>query len=244
MPPGAVPPGAPTSGMPGRPDEARLNAPVHPGAMPHPFPYPYGPYVLDLPEPRPHGFELAPLGRRFWARLIDFGLVLFANAVLNGYLIYLFVKQLNTYLRAANAANANNEPYPSGGDLQTLFFVITLLAMLIWALYEVPSTGASGQTIGKRLMHLRVLPLEGDHQLGGRRALRRFLPMGLPMLAWGCGLGFVIQIADSLTPTFNRPLKLAMHDMYAATVVVSVPNAAQQHDVATHQEKSANGGRT
>jgi uncharacterized RDD family membrane protein YckC len=212
--------------------------------MPHPFPYPYGPYVLQVPEPRPHGFALAPLGRRFTARLIDFGLVLLANAVLNGYLIYLFVTQLTTYLRAANTANTRGEPYPSSGNLQTLFFVITLLAMLIWALYEVPATGASGQTVGKRVMHLRVLPLEGDHQLGGRRALRRFLPMGLPMLAWGCGLGFVIQFADSLAPTMNRPLKLAMHDMYAATVVVSVPRLAELPDVATHQEKSANGGRT
>jgi uncharacterized RDD family membrane protein YckC len=102
----------------------------------------------------------------------------------------------------------------------------------------VPSTGQTGQTLGKRLMHIRVMPLEGDHQLGGRRALRRFLPMGLPMLAWWCLIGFVIQFIDAISPSFNRPLHLALHDIYAATVVVALPRVTPEPDT----EKSANGG--
>ncbi|HEY1487421.1 MAG TPA: RDD family protein [Micromonosporaceae bacterium] len=237
LPPGAYPPGAnltpPQSMPPGS------THPMPPGMMPPGIPYAYGPYVLaPLPAPQPHGFDLAPLGRRFWARMIDIGLVLLINVVLNGYLIYQFVRQVGPYLRAVNAATNSGGANPSSGDLQSLFYAIIFLALVIWAVYEVPSTGSTGQTVGKRLMHLRVLPLEGDHQLGGRRAFRRFLPMGLPMLAWACGLGFVIQVADSLFTTFNKPLKLALHDMYAATVVVSVPRAIDVAEV----EKSANGG--
>jgi uncharacterized RDD family membrane protein YckC len=188
--------------------------------------------------PRPHGFDLAPLGRRLSARLIDIFAVLLLNLVLNGYLIYRFAREIGPYVRAAEHAAAVGDSAPAAGNLQTLGLVIIFFAMIIWAVYEVPSTGQTGQTLGKRFMHLRVMPLEGDHQLGGGRAFRRWLPMGLPMLAWGCGIGFIIQFIDSLSPTFNRPLRLALHDVYAATVVVALPRPID----GTGVKKSANGG--
>jgi uncharacterized RDD family membrane protein YckC len=237
MPPGSVPPG---SVPPGATPAAGQVGTLPPGFPPPGFPYSYGPYVLaPAPAPRPHGFALAPLGSRFIARLIDICMVVLLNVVLNGYLIYRFAKQAGPYVRAAEHAQATGETAPTGGNLTTLAYAIIFFAMIIWAVYEVPATGRTGQTLGKRLMHLRVMPLEGDHPLGGRRALRRFIPMGLPMMAWLFLIGFVIQFIDALSPTFNRPLRLALHDAYAATVVVALPRADP-----SGTDKPANGGNS
>jgi uncharacterized RDD family membrane protein YckC len=246
--PGSAPPTSPggdpsaiqpTSTQPTSSQPTSTQPPGYPptGFPPPGYPYRQGPYVM-VPVPRPHGFDLAPLGRRLCARLIDFAAVLVLNLVLNGYLIYRFAREAGPYVRAADHAASTGGSAPSAGNLQTLGLAIVFFAMIIWAVYEVPSTGQTGQTLGKRLVNIRVMPLEGDHQLGGRRALRRFLPMGLPMLAWTCGIGFIIQFVDALSPTFNRPLRLALHDIYAATIVVAVPRSADLPAV----EKSANGG--
>jgi uncharacterized RDD family membrane protein YckC len=178
-----------------------------------------------ITEPRPHGFALAPLHRRFYARIIDIIAVLLLNVVLNGFLVRQYIIDVAPYWKAiyhASQTGATANLPTMSSRATTLSWVIPLLAMAIWAAYEVPYTARSGQTLGKRLLGIRVLPLEGVHELGGRRAFRRWLPLGLPTLAWACGIGFVFQFIDSISPVFNRPLHLALHDKSAATVVVSV----------------------
>ncbi len=70
--------------------------------------------------------------------------------------------------------------------------------------------------------------------------------MGLATLLWQCcGIGFLIQLIDCGTPMFNRPFKLALHDVYAATVDRS---GAAEDDIPTmtdadsEPQKTANGG--
>jgi len=65
-----------------------------------------------------------------------------------------------------------------------------------------------------------VLALEAAKPVGYGRALRRWGMLGWPMIFWVCGLGFVIQLIDSLSPTWGGPLQLALHDRAAQTVVV------------------------
>jgi uncharacterized RDD family membrane protein YckC len=106
-----------------------------------------------------------------------------------------------------------------------LSVAILLLVMGIWLVYEVPNIASSGQTPGKRLMGIRVVGLEATTPIGVRRAIRRWMPLGLPMLVWTCGpvgflFGGVLQLINCLSPTINRPLRLALHDRRAFTVVV------------------------
>ena len=75
-------------------------------AWPPGVPFPGVPYVLR-PIPRPHGFNLAPLGLRFLARVIDIVAVLFLNVVLNGWLIYQWIKETSGYWSAAMHATSN-----------------------------------------------------------------------------------------------------------------------------------------
>ena len=100
-------------------------------------------------------------GCRFLARLIDIVAVLLLNVVLNGWLVYQWFQETRGFWSAAmHATNGADLPGMSsrGGLLQT---VIILLAIAIWLVYEVPFIANGGQTLGKRIMGIRVVPLEG-----------------------------------------------------------------------------------
>jgi hypothetical protein len=70
------------------------------------------------------------------------------------------------------------------------------------------------------MVGIKVMAMEGEQPLGFGRALRRWNPLGLPMLLWTCGLGFILQLVDSISPCVGGPLQLALHDRSAQTVVV------------------------
>ena len=103
-----------------------------------------------------------------------------------------------------------------------LMALIPVVAAALWLAYEVPSIAQRGQTLGKRVVGIKVLPLESTEPLGFARALRRWNPLGLPVLLWICGIGFILQIVDAISPCLGGPLQLALHDRSARTVVVHV----------------------
>jgi uncharacterized RDD family membrane protein YckC len=207
-------------------------APWTPGAT--------GPVLIPMPmDLRPHGFVLAPLGYRFMARFIDFMIVL----VIAGAAEFVLVREWITDTKPLRDAYAkmilNNDPKAldnvgSLGRASTLQVVIPLILMAIWAAYDVPFIASGGQTPGKRLMGIRVIPLEGVHPIGGFRAFRRWTTLGLPVLLWTCcGVGFIIQLLACLSPIWNKPLHLAMHDRAAGTVVVTVGRDTEKTDGGT-----------
>ena len=191
------------------------------------WPYPHWPGAQ--PVPRPHGLPLASYGARLVARLIDFGVVFLLNAVVNGWFVWRYVEAVSPYLRESVRRALNGDTSTDGlpqiddqaGGLQIAILVI---ATALWYAYEVPSMAARGQTFGKRLMGIRALPVEADQPLGFGRATRRWSTLGLPTLLWYCcGLGLVLQLIDAVSPLFDHPLRQALHDKRAQTVVVQLP---------------------
>jgi uncharacterized RDD family membrane protein YckC len=233
---------------------------------------------LVLATPRPYGLPVAPLGLRCLARLIDFAVVLGLNVVGNGWLVYLYlsdvwpiVQKLEQQMLLPNPNYAVVPAVPSRASW--ILTTIPIVAMALWFAYEVPAIAQRGQTLGKRAVGIKVLPLEGSgvpippgatgrrlprgaarqpvppgagspappgaagylpwpdstgqfpgpdaaQPLGYLRSIRRWNPLGLPILLWTCGLGFVLQLIDALSPLFGGPLHLALHDRSAGTVVV------------------------
>jgi uncharacterized RDD family membrane protein YckC len=176
---------------------------------------------------------LASLGRRFTARIIDIVVVGVLSAVLTGYLAYQWWRETSDYwhqMWAAAQAASRGAKVPDVTPVMSsrgawLSLVILLLVMATWFAYEVPNIASSGQTPGKRLMGIKVVGLEATKPIGVRRAMMRWSPLGLPMIVLLCGaLGFLIggilQLIDCISPTINRPLRLALHDRRAFTVVV------------------------
>jgi uncharacterized RDD family membrane protein YckC len=84
--------------------------------------------------------------------------------------------------------------------------------------YEFVMLGLYGDTLGKRVMKLRVVRLDGEHAGWGPAFGRTFIPGVAGCLS--CGLGVLLFY---LSPLFDPgPWKRGWHDAVAATVVVSV----------------------
>ncbi|MBQ1024383.1 RDD family protein [Micromonospora sp. C95] len=191
--------------------------------------WPYPTWPGRPPAPRPHGMPLASFGARLAARLIDFGVVFLLNALVNGWFVWRYLQELSAPLdefwRRVQDQDRTTEPLPAAGDQAgALVVTILLIATSLWLAYEVPSMAARGQTFGKRLLRVRAVPIEADRPLGFGRALRRWNTLGLPTLLWYCcGLGLLLQLIDALSPLFDHPLRQALHDKRAQTVVVQLP---------------------
>ncbi|WBC12821.1 RDD family protein [Micromonospora sp. WMMA1998] len=229
LPPTAAPgPSGPTGPWPGQPGQPGQAGPG-PGPQGPPPGWPYPHWPGRPPAPRPHGLPLASYGSRLVARLIDLGVVFLLNAVVNGWFVWRYFEAVSPYLRESMRRALNGDTSTEGlpqidqqaGGLQ---IAILLIATALWYAYEVPSMAARGQTFGKRLMGVRAVPIEADQPLGFGRATRRWSTMGLPTLLWYCcGLGLLLQFVDAVSPLFDQPLRQALHDKRAQTVVVQLP---------------------
>jgi len=173
--------------------------------------------------------ELAPLGARLVARLIDISLVLLLNVVVNGWFVWRFVQEIEPVSRELTRRLLEGESSTEGlpqasAQADGLQVVILLIAVALWFAYEVPSVANGGQTLGKRIMGIKVVPLAETEQMGFGRSFRRWNLLGLPVFLWSCcGIGFLIQLVDCALPLFDRPLRQALHDKRGQTVVVRVP---------------------
>jgi uncharacterized RDD family membrane protein YckC len=177
-----------------------------------------------MPEARPHGLPLAGLGHRLAARLIDIVIVLILNVIVNGWFAYQWWLEVAPIVRAAMQTPLGTmRDQPS---LRSSYLVLTMLvvATALWFAYEVPALANSGQTLGKRLLHVRVFGLEGTGQIGFARATRRWARLGVWTMLWGCwGIGLLIQAINSLSPVFDPRLRQAVYDKTVHTVVLAVP---------------------
>ena len=207
-----------------------------PGWTPPPgFPYPV--------QARPHGFLLAGMGQRFMARFIDFIAVFLLNVLVNGYLVYLWWLEIAPIFRAAMADPFGTPDQPSSRS-DYLMLTILFVATALWLAYEVPALGNTGQTLGKRIMRIKVVAVENTDRIGFGRAFRRWARLGLWTPLWSCyGLGLLMQLIDSLSPLFDQKLRQALHDKTARTVVVELPPGWTDPVDATSSNDTAKGER-
>jgi uncharacterized RDD family membrane protein YckC len=178
-------------------------------------------------QARPHGMALAGLGPRLVARMLDILAVLLLNVVVNGYFAYEWAKEFAPLYRdALNAVQNGRSAFDSvqpTGRMEGLFWAMLIIATLLWLVYEAPAIASSGQTLGKRIMRIRVVAVESTEPLGFGRAFGRWAQLGLWTPAWNCGIGFIIQFIDAISPVFDPKLRQAFHDKTARTVVVALP---------------------
>jgi uncharacterized RDD family membrane protein YckC len=224
--PGATePPPAAAAGQPAgttmRPDLATGPS----GAPPH------RPVAADGTPPRPHGYDLAPLSARLLARLVDIGLVFALNVAVNGWFVYRFWLDMAPVFqeiwRRAQVGDSSTDNLPAPGDAGNLLLAIVFIATALWFAYEVPAVANTGQTVGKRLLRIKVVRLESPDPLTFGRSFRRWWTMGFPTVLWYCfGIGFLLQLVDAAFVLFDRPLRQAWHDKTAHTTVVALPAAA------------------
>jgi uncharacterized RDD family membrane protein YckC len=177
------------------------------------------------------------------ARLIDLVVVAALNVVVNSWFVYQFWQEISplvreAYRRGATGGGMSDLP-PVGDQAGNLQIVIVVLAAALWFAYEVPAVANTGQTLGKRLMRIRVVRMEEAGPVGFGRSFRRWNTMGLPTLLWWCfGIGFVLQLVDFLFALFDRPLQQALHDKSAHTVVISIATSQPDQRKETPDEQA------
>ncbi|WP_034594348.1 RDD family protein [Hamadaea tsunoensis] len=199
---------------------ARVRGAQGPGVPPW---WPEGVQFPPAGPVRPFGLTLASPGQRLGARAIDLAALLVINIIFNGWFVYQWFVEIIPLTRA----------YLETGDLSVLAtsrvgeleLTIVLISYALWFAYEVPVTHTRGQTLGKMMVGLRVIPMEGPDRLSFFRSFRRWSWFGFPFLFFFCcGIfGFAIPIIDNLSVATDQFLHLAWHDRTARTFVVRVP---------------------
>ena len=147
--------------------------------------------------------ELAGMGRRLWARIIDF--------VLLGLVALIAIIALFGLL-------ADSER----GFLVALFLGI-LMVLAIWILYEPMMIAAMGQTLGKKWAGVKVVRADDGAAPGwGKSFVRWLIPHVVLLIPI---LGQVAMLLVYISPLFT-PTRQGWHDMAASTAVLKSDQSA------------------
>jgi uncharacterized RDD family membrane protein YckC len=161
------------------------------------------------------GATLASYGQRAIAYLLD--------GIVQGVVLVPFAMWLEwpVYQDLSAALDAN------GGQLtqamldtfvqraQQYSLWVTIAALVVTALYAVPQVALYGRTLGKRVVGLRVQSIDGAGVISWRQSLLRWMIQGAGWLI--CSL---LLLIDLLWPLWDRPLRQAIHDKAARTIVI------------------------
>ncbi|THV33932.1 RDD family protein [Glycomyces buryatensis] len=170
------------------------------------------------------GRTLAHPGQRFVARLVDFLLILALNAVINGYFIYQMVRDawphIRDYMEAYTADPDSGAQLEMPASVSEQWWIVLLIALGLWFAYEVPSTRDTGQTLGKRLMGIKVVSLAPKIELGWGRLILRWSYAALPLICFP--FGAILWFLDAIWCIRDRPFRQCLHDKSPGTAVVEV----------------------
>ncbi|MDJ0461138.1 RDD family protein [Streptomyces sp. H27-C3] len=196
-PPGGSPYGAPAGGSPyGDPPQ---------GSSPYGGNAPPPPYSGGAADPLAGMPPLAPTGKRLVARIVD-ALIVGIPMSLLGWLIGSF-----------EGYNGNWDDISDQGNGKSLLW--QLITMIVYVGYDTYMTSRkNGQTVGKRLMGLRVAMLNSGTVPETRASLMRAVVLWVPALICCFCIWWLINLVMILV---DKPYKQGLHDKAAKTVVVS-----------------------
>ncbi|MFD3534496.1 RDD family protein [Streptomyces sp. NPDC058664] len=207
-PPGGPPPGGPYGPSGGSPYGPSGGSPYDNGVPPPP----YGGYGGGYggADPLAGMPPLAESGKRILARIIDWVIIAIPLAVIG--------IPFDIYTRATEDGSDFGDTVNSlNGGSQLVFQLITIVA---YVAYDTVMTARNGQTIGKKLMKLRVAMLNDGSTPPMSQSLLRALVLWLPaLICCACLWPLLILILILV----DKPYKQGLHDKAAKTVVVSVP---------------------
>ncbi|MGK5442113.1 RDD family protein [Micromonospora sp. URMC 105] len=227
MPPAGGPsPAAGGFAPPSGPTPQGYAVPPQPGPYPGLPTYPAGPPGAPPPLPfsavpvAPNGQPLASFGDRLLAVLIDGLVIMAASMVVVLPAVIVFFIAVMPDLTATTTDGSYVEPDPFADFLLPFLALeagIFLFVIGLTYLFHVEMMFKTGQTIGKRVMKLRVVPLDPAGTLDRKAAAKRWL-------AHQVGGSFIpgFSYLDGLWQLWDKPWQQCLHDKFASTVVVKV----------------------
>jgi uncharacterized RDD family membrane protein YckC len=164
-------------------------------------------YAIDTPENVTFAHEIAGIGNRFIAALVDTSLIFGALLVLN--IIVLVGLNFLGDLETATTSTDEETVGWIGGLLIALYALINFL--IFWGYYVLFEYLWNGQTPGKRLVKIRVLRTDGN-PAGFVEIMIRNLVRIVDFLPSGYGVGLLVMF-------FNREAR-RLGDFAAGTLVI------------------------
>ncbi len=161
--------------------------------------------------------DLAASGARLAARTVDLIIVLVLAAVPSLPVLLAIMARITDQIRAAQAGSTTTTVYLVNGQTLGLWALCLAIILAISGGYEVWQLARWGQTVGKRLVNVRVADRDGvrDPSLG--QALGRWL--GYYVLLCVPVLGLL----DAAWLLWDQSTRQCLHDKLAGTVVVREP---------------------
>ena len=177
----------------------------------------YVPPPVAVPT-SPGGYPLAEFTDRLVARLID-GAILGAVSLIFVVPIYLVVflsVMPTTTVVNGDPDQAAQEVFALLGPLLGAVALILVLGLIVGYIYEVEMMFRTGQTVGKRIMKIRVIPLDPAVALTRGHAFKRYL------VERGAALVPAMTWVDGLWQLWDKPYQQCLHDKFATTVVIKL----------------------
>ena len=163
----------------------------------------------------PSGQPLADFSQRLLAYLLDSLIVAAILLVPMIIAMVFFVMALFDSIRTT--------PTGAGPDVGPIiliylgfFAVIIPLQLLVQYLYQVVYQVRKGQTVGKRVMKIKIVNAVDGSPMDTPAASKRFL------VQVGCGLLGPLAYLDGLWQLWDQPYRQCLHDKWPQTVVVKV----------------------
>ncbi|MEU8886892.1 RDD family protein [Streptomyces sp. NPDC048442] len=151
---------------------------------------------------------LAPLGKRFLARLVDLLIVAIPLAIIG--------IPFGTYDRITKTTDDFGDTITEVSSGKSVVF--QLLSIVVYLAYDTYMTKKNGATVGKRLLGLRVAMLNDGTVPQTNAALMRAAVLLLPALICCPCLWWLITL---VVIAVDKPYKQGLHDKAAKTVVVT-----------------------
>ncbi len=173
-----------------------------------------GEIVRDIQSGTSASYELASIGRRFVATLID-GLVQGAAMML---VMIPFIALMGGMAAMAGQSGGNDDAAAAMMGLSVVGFYVVVLFLSIGLplVYEGWMVQKRAQTLGKMAMGLMIVTVDGAPPSKGQAWGRAAMKVALAQVCSCFGL-----LADDL-PAFFTTEKTALHDMAAQTRVVRI----------------------
>ena len=187
------------------------------------------PYAAFPPRPipvAPGGVPLADAWARFVAYMVDSVLLMLVNCIPIIVAVVLLWGRFHDALADMQHANelaiANSQPlntWPLLWHLLQLELMVLAIAvpftLLFSYLYYVELSYRSGQTVGKKMMNIKVVRAADSGPVTKRSMIRRWLVFHVASL-----FAPYFSYADSLWLLWDKPYQQCLHDKCADTVVV------------------------
>jgi uncharacterized RDD family membrane protein YckC len=161
----------------------------------------------------PNGRPLASFGQRLAARLID-GLVL-SPLVLLVFVAMGFAFAMIAPTETDAVGSGSTDAGTFGLMILGVYIVAIVLMLVVQYVYEVELTKRTGQTIGKKVMKLWVVPLDPTQRVDRSVMAKRWVTtVGVGVLPAG-------SLMDGLWQLWDQPYQQCLHDKWPRTVVIA-----------------------